>query len=173
LRLRDEHNFPSTTAGGQLACKRILYIPWSPKTRNEVDVASAFKLFISQAFSYANMQKCKSIGSLLNELSIIQEYLFSFLAFPAIGCGGFQFDLNTIAKCMLRETKNELKTQERKMNISFILLKNQQKIYDAFVSYLNELETIDLSVSHKMPTKKIDDNQLTIPFERRSRTLCC
>lgn len=62
MKLREENNFPSVTTGGKLACKRILYIPWAPQSRNEIDVAAAFKSFIAQAFSYANMYKCKNLG---------------------------------------------------------------------------------------------------------------
>jgi hypothetical protein len=69
---------------------------------------------------------------------------------------------------MLQETKNQLKLCKTKMHISFILLENQQNVYDAFVKCLNEIETIDLSVSHKIPTTKKDD-QSTIAYERQSR----
>lgn len=70
---------------------------------------------------------------------------------------------------MLRGTKNELKAQDSKMNVSFILLARQQDVYDAFSTYLDQLETVDLSVSHKLPTKNKDDRQSTISFEQRSR----
>jgi len=69
---------------------------------------------------------------------------------------------------MLRETQNQLKTSKIKMNISFILLANQQNVYDAFVKCLNDMETIDLTVSHKIPTTKKDD-QSKIAFNRKSK----
>ncbi len=69
---------------------------------------------------------------------------------------------------MLRETQNQLKICKIKMNISFILLTDQQNAYDAFVQRLNEMQTIDLTVSHKIPPKKKDD-QSTITYDSKSK----
>jgi hypothetical protein len=73
---------------------------------------------------------------------------------------------------MLHETRKQLTKQKTKMNISFILLPTQQNVYDAFVQRLNELETIDINVSHKIPTKKNDD-QSTIVYDRKSNRSKC
>lgn len=66
---------------------------------------------------------------------------------------------------MLRETQNQLKALKTKMNISFIL--NQQNVYDAFIKCLNDMESIDLSVSHRTSTTK--NNQSVIPYDRKSK----
>ncbi|CAF4640671.1 unnamed protein product, partial [Rotaria sp. Silwood2] len=131
--------FPDTTSGGTLPCKKIFFIPWSPISHDPADVKSSLSTFVSTAFIIANSAGLKNI------------------AFPAVGCGKFNFDPLIIAKYMLHETKKQIKTSKIKMNISFILLSNQQNVYDAFIKYLNLLESVDLTVSYNNPTKKKDD----------------
>ncbi|CAF4451508.1 unnamed protein product, partial [Adineta steineri] len=79
--------FPGTTSGGTLLCKNILFIPWSPDSRDENSIKSSLNTFIELAFAQANAVGCKSI------------------AFPAVGCGKFNFDPLLIAKYMLDETR--------------------------------------------------------------------
>ncbi|CAF1381804.1 unnamed protein product [Adineta steineri] len=140
--------FPGTTSGGTLPCKRILFIPWSPDSRDENSIKSSLNTFIELAFAQANVDGCKSI------------------AFPAVGCGKFNFDPLLIAKYMLDETRKQIKIQKSKMNILFILLADQQIVYDAFVKHLNQMVTIDLTVNQKIPTKQKDDHQ-TIGYDKK------
>ena len=72
---------------------------------------------------------------------------------------------------MLHETKKQLLAHKIKMNISFVLLPDQQTVYHAFLKQLNEIELTDLAVSHKTSTKNPDD-QLTIPYDKKSRHFC-
>jgi hypothetical protein len=70
---------------------------------------------------------------------------------------------------MLLETRKQLIANKIKMNISFILLANQQNVYDEFVKHLNAMETVNPMVSAKIPTKKIDDES-TIRYDQQSKS---
>lgn len=65
---------------------------------------------------------------------------------------------------MLDETHIQLKTLNPKLTVSFILLSNQQNVYDEFVKYLNNIQTSPSSTSPK-PKK---NNQLNIAYEEKS-----
>ncbi len=54
--------FPGTTSGGVLPCKKILFVPWSPVSHNENDVKASLSSFITVAFDSAILQGCKSLG---------------------------------------------------------------------------------------------------------------
>lgn len=92
-----------------------------------------------------------------------------FLAFPAIGCGKLNFDSSMIAKYMLRATRDILVNNKVKMNISFVLLPEQNDIYDKFIQYIHEMDVVDLKVSLKIPTKKSNDDQATIAYDKKSK----
>ena len=94
--------------------------------------------------------------------------LFVLLAFPAIGCGQFNFDPMLIARSMLLATRDQLKTLKSKIKVSFVLLPEQRNVYDAFVQCVNEIEAIDLNVTAKLPMTKKDD-RLSLPFDRKSK----
>lgn len=60
LKLADQ--FPDTTSGGTLPCKKIIFVPWTPVSRNPADVKSSLSSFIIIAFQNAFSEGCKSIG---------------------------------------------------------------------------------------------------------------
>ena len=69
---------------------------------------------------------------------------------------------------MLRETRNQLTKHKVKMNISFVLMADQQNVYNAFIKHLNEMQTVDPVVSQKLPTKKKVDPS-TIAYDQNSK----
>ncbi|CAF1935738.1 unnamed protein product [Rotaria magnacalcarata] len=148
IQLKSSNKFPGSIAGGRLSCKEIYFIPWSPDSHDSADVKSSLHSFVSAAYTLATAKGSKS------------------MAFHAVGCGKMNFDASTIAKYMLRETRKELIKIKIKMNISFVLLPSEQNVYDQFVKYLNQMETVDPLVSHKSPTKKQDD-QSTMTYDRK------
>lgn len=70
---------------------------------------------------------------------------------------------------MLLETREQIITNKVKKDVSFILLHDQQKVYDEFIRYLNHMEITDPKVSYMIPTKQNED-PLKIPYDRKSRT---
>ncbi|CAF4224636.1 unnamed protein product [Rotaria socialis] len=148
IQLKSSKQFPGSTTGGTLSCKEIYFIPWSPDSHDSADVKSSLHSFVSAAYTLAIAKGSKS------------------MAFHAVGCGKMNFDASTIAKYMLRETRKELIKIKIKMNISFVLLPSEQNVYDQFVKHLNQMETVDLLVSYKSPTKKQDD-QSTMAYDKK------
>ncbi|UJR14781.1 hypothetical protein I4U23_001769 [Adineta vaga] len=146
--LRSKEEFPSTATAGVLPCKKIFFIPWSADSHDDDDIKTSLSTFIATAFLFTNSDGYKSI------------------AFPAVGCGGFNFAPLTIAKYMLHEIREQLRVSKQKMNISLVLLANQQDVYDAFIQRLNELVAIDINVNQKSPSK-IKQDKSTIPYDRK------
>lgn len=89
------------------------------------------------------------------------------LAIPAVGCGKHNFDPSLIAEATLRETRKNLLEIESKMKVSFVLLKEDQHVYDAFVQRLDQLEAVDPAVSAK-PANKPTEDEVEIPYDRKS-----
>ena len=78
------------------------------------------------------------------------------VAFPSIGCGQLGFDPNTIAQHMIAETHQNLKHAiQSSLTVSFVLLPDQQKIYDAFINQLNVC-------------RLANDAPINMPFEKQS-----
>ncbi|CAF1511634.1 unnamed protein product [Adineta steineri] len=127
-----------TTSNGSLPCKRILFLPWqsSPAT-----LKPSLSEFISTAITHAVKNQYKTI------------------AFPSVGCGKLGFDPSIIAKYMIDETKRQLETINSKLDVSFILLPNQQNVYDEFVKYLN---------SNKTSPSNRTNNQMKISYAEKN-----
>ena len=60
--LKSSSQFPGTTSGGVLPCKKIFFVPWSSKSHDPADVKSSLSAFISEAFTLALTDGYRSIG---------------------------------------------------------------------------------------------------------------
>ena len=89
------------------------------------------------------------------------------LAIPAVGCGKHNFDPSLIAEATLSDTRKNLLEMESKMKVSFVFLKEDQRVYEAFVKRLDQLEAVDPAVSAK-PANKPTEDQPEIPYDRKS-----
>jgi hypothetical protein len=69
---------------------------------------------------------------------------------------------------MLNETRDQLKAAKIKMNISYVLLKSQPTVYDAFIKCLNEMEAVDIRIKPKVPPRK-NVSAESVPFDRKSK----
>ena len=77
------------------------------------------------------------------------------LAFPAIGCGGFQINENLIATTMIDAAREELNTNSAvSMKVTFAI--QQPHVYDAFCAQLQSRPTPNLSKSSS-PVQLNDD----------------
>ncbi|CAF1519475.1 unnamed protein product, partial [Didymodactylos carnosus] len=102
------------TSSGSLVCKKILFIPWSPKAKDLNVLKQSICWFTSNAVEYAWDNGYKSI------------------ALPAIGCGRFRINADIIAKMMIGEAERQLNNRQASLTISFVMLKQQQSVYDDF-----------------------------------------
>ena len=69
---------------------------------------------------------------------------------------------------MIDETQIQLLTNQSKIDVSFILLPNQQNVYDEFTKYLNGIRTAPATASKALPTRK-NDKQLKITYDEKSK----
>lgn len=69
---------------------------------------------------------------------------------------------------MINETQIQLLKMNSKMNISFILLPNQQNVYDEFVKYLNSIQTLPSTIIPKLSSIKKTTDQTKIPYDEKS-----
>ncbi|CAF3934972.1 unnamed protein product [Rotaria magnacalcarata] len=90
-------------------------------------------------------------------------YVRFILAFPSVGCGKLGFDPSIIAQHMIDETEAQLISSKSTMNVSFILVQEQQNVYDAFVKYLNTIQTNVAQQSSKSKTSQ----HLKIPYDEK------
>ncbi|CAF0805827.1 unnamed protein product [Adineta ricciae] len=146
--IQSSDSFPSVTSAGGLSSKKIFFIPWSADSNDDDDIQTSLSIFIGTAFQYTLSHGFKSI------------------AFPTVGCGGFNISPLTIAKYMLKEIRKQLKFCKQKMNISVVVLADQKDVFDAFVKRLNELITVDPNINEKIsPARRTDQSR--IAFDRK------
>lgn len=69
---------------------------------------------------------------------------------------------------MLDETHIQLQSLNSKMDVSFVLVQDQQNVYDEFVKYLNTIQT-SVSTTPKTPPKPKTTNPLNIPYDVKSK----
>lgn len=71
---------------------------------------------------------------------------------------------------MLDETITRLISTDTQINVSFVLVPNQQNVYDAFIKCLNSLQSNPL----KQPVKTVaatanNNNRTNIPYDMKSK----
>ncbi|CAF3089011.1 unnamed protein product [Rotaria sp. Silwood2] len=138
----------AVTSNGTLPCKRILFIPWKSNSPNPTSLKTSLSEFVSIAITYVFTNGFKT------------------LAFPSVGCGKFGFDPSIIAKHMIDETVVQLVSNTYNIDVSFILLSNQQNVYDAFVTYLNTIQTHPKNLPKQNP-KNTTNHHSKIPYEEK------
>ena len=67
---------------------------------------------------------------------------------------------------MIDETRDALTSIGTKLDVSFILLANQQNVYDEFIKYLNE----DGSAQPDAVTTRKSDVQESISYDEKGKT---
>ncbi|CAF1451106.1 unnamed protein product [Rotaria magnacalcarata] len=135
----------TATSNGLLPCKEILFIPWRGDQSDLSSLKKTLGEFVSTAIKYAFENGRTS------------------LAFPSVGCGKLGFDPSIIAQHMIDETEAQLISSKSTMNVSFILVQEQQNVYDAFVKYLNTIQTNVAQQSSKSKTSQ----HLKIPYDEK------
>jgi len=119
------------TAGGQLLCKRLFFLPWTTEQLDNVTLRQTIQIFFTTAIHHALETKKTS------------------LAFPALGCGELKYDPNIIAEIILEETQ---RYANYNLKILIVLLPNKSEDYRAFCVKLAELRQ---KTSLKNPTELI------------------
>lgn len=131
---------------GQLQCRKILFVRWHIDETNKEVFYQSIRNFVSEAVQYA-----------------IKGH-YTSIAFPSIGCGLLNFDKNIIANEMLVEAQKQLLAANVLLQIIFVILSDQNDVYQTFQSKLENLqkgqiETMDSQISYKLTSKYMIENQ--------------
>ncbi|CAF1256157.1 unnamed protein product [Didymodactylos carnosus] len=124
-----------STPPGNLSCKRIFFVSWTPYT-DETILRQSIIDFMSNSIQNAIAHNFKSI------------------AFPAIGCGDYNCSIDIVVKTMVKEAKNQLTIRNVPLQILFIIQPNKQNIYDEFCKQVVSAE----SKSEDPPLNQITDS---------------
>jgi len=131
---------PFETNSGQLSCRKLLFLPWNTDQRSQEAFYQSIRNFVTKAVQHAIKAHHTSI------------------AFPAIGCGKFNFDKNVIANEMLVEAQKQLLTANVLLQIIFVILPEKNDVYEAFQAKLESLqkgkiETNDTQIKYNLTSK--------------------
>ncbi|CAF3683750.1 unnamed protein product [Rotaria sordida] len=121
--------FITETTGGELNCKKILFVNWSLPTMitNEDYLSDSIRLFISKSIQYVIMNSQQ-------ENLKIQSIAF---AVPD-SCKHEQI----LAEEMVEETINQINlTKSLSLKVSFILLPDQQTLHQQFLNVIQTIQT--------------------------------
>ncbi|CAF4205137.1 unnamed protein product [Rotaria sp. Silwood2] len=114
------------TTGGNLPCKQIIFRSWIFDKIQIQNLRPSIARFVTSVISYA----------LHNKLTTI--------AFPSIDCESLDVDPKLIAEYMIDETYQQLKNSiHSSLIISFVLLPQQQSVFDAFADQLETIRIIE------------------------------
>jgi hypothetical protein len=106
------------TAGGQLLCQSLFFLPWATEKLDDANLVRTIHAFFTTAIEYAVKKGKTSI------------------AFPALGCGALQYNPKAIAEVILGETQ---RYANYNLKILIVLLEDKREAYEAFCVKLAEL----------------------------------
>ncbi|CAF1357967.1 unnamed protein product [Rotaria magnacalcarata] len=108
---------------GNLQCRRLLFLTWKINQSSDEAFYQSIRNFVSTAVQHAI------------------KFHHTSIAFPPIGCGGYNFDKTVVAHEMLTEAQRQLISANVLLQIDFIILPNQTDVFGIFQSKLESLQT--------------------------------
>ncbi|CAF4464247.1 unnamed protein product [Rotaria socialis] len=133
---------PFETNSGNLSCRRLLFLPWEINVTSQDAFYQSIRNFVSKAIQHAIKVHHTSI------------------AFPSIGCGKLSVDKNIVANEMLVEAQTQLLSANVLLQINFVILPEQNDVFEAFQMKLEnlqrgDLETKNFQIAYNFSTLKI------------------
>ena len=110
-----------TTPAGNLSCKRIFFLKWEPD-ENEIKLRQSINDFIS------------------NVIQNVLSYSYDSIAFPSIGSGHSNISNIIIIKTLINQLIYQIKNRNLSLIIKFIILPDQNQIYQQFSQELLTVE---------------------------------
>ena len=120
----DESNPQSlliSTPAGNLSCKRIFFIKWNPDENISI-LRQSISDFIS------------------NVIQNVLSYQYNSVAFPSIGSNHSNISRKTIIQILIQQLIYQIKSRNLSLIIKFIILPDQQQIYQLFEEELLKSE---------------------------------
>ncbi|CAF4338578.1 unnamed protein product [Rotaria magnacalcarata] len=120
---------PFELDSGQLLCRKLLFLTWNINQTSQEAFYQSIRNFVSKAVQYAIKAHHTSI------------------AFPAIGCGKFNFDKNIVANEMLVEAQRQLLSANVLLQINFVILPTQNDVFEIFQAKLESLQKGNVEIN--------------------------
>ncbi|CAF3851388.1 unnamed protein product [Rotaria sordida] len=119
---------PFETDSGQLLCRKLLFLTWQINQTSQKAFYQSIRNFVRKAVQHAIKAHHTSI------------------AFPAIGCGKYNFDKNIVANEMLIEAQTQLLSANVLLQINFVILPDENDVFDTFQAKLKSLQKGDTEI---------------------------
>ncbi|CAF1094066.1 unnamed protein product [Rotaria sordida] len=126
---------------GKLQCRRLLFLTWQINQTSQEAFYQSIRNFVNTAIQHAI------------------KFHHTSIAFPAIGCGKYNFDKNIVAHEMLTEAQRQLLSANVLLQINFIILPDQNDVYEIFQAKLESLQKGEHSTRN--------DNHVTYNFTKK------
>jgi hypothetical protein len=110
-----------STPPGNLSCKKIFFLKWKPD-ENESLLRQSISDFI------------------WNVIQNVLSYKFDSIAFPPIGCGHSNIPQDIIIQTLINQLIYQIKTRNLSLLIKFVILPDENEIYQQFSQYLRQSE---------------------------------
>jgi len=106
-----------STIPGNLLCKRIFFLKWKPD-ENENILRQSINDFI------------------WNVIQNVLSYQYDSIAFPSIGCGHSNISTQIIIQTLINQLIYQIKNRNLSLIIKFIILPDDNQIYQQFYQQL-------------------------------------
>ncbi|CAF3357209.1 unnamed protein product [Rotaria socialis] len=113
---------PFEIDSGNLQCRKLLFLTWKINQTSDEAFYQSIRNFVSTAVQHAI------------------KFHHTSIAFPSIGCGGYNFDKTVVAHEMLTEAQRQLISANVLLKINFIILPNETDVFGIFQSKLESLQ---------------------------------
>ncbi|CAF2651673.1 unnamed protein product [Rotaria sp. Silwood2] len=120
---------PLEIDSGQLLCRKLLFLTWQINQTSQEAFYQSIRNFVSKAVQHAIKAHHTSI------------------AFPAIGCGKYNFDKNIVANEMLIEAQTQLLSANVLLQINFVILPTENDVFNIFQAKLESLQKGNVEIN--------------------------
>jgi hypothetical protein len=121
------------TNGGTLNCKQILFSTWAPLINDDQELRKSIDMFVSKSIEYA-----------------IKDRNLTSMAFAISDA---QTNERVLVEEMIAIAKKQLESKKLQLNISFILLPEQQTLHNQFFTQLGAMQDIYAQVDFPAASK--------------------
>ena len=109
----DPNSILIATPPGKLPCKQIFFLRWIPDL-DEAVLKQSIRDFIS------------------NVIQSMLVHRYESIAFPAIGCGGYNCSVPVVVDTMVSTIKRELRNRKLPWTVKFVIQPDKQDVHDMF-----------------------------------------
>lgn len=110
------------TDSGELQCRRLLFLTWKIDQTTQENFFQSIRNFVNTAVQHAI------------------KFHHTSIAFPAIGCGKYNFDKSIVAHEMLGEVQRQLLSANVLLQVNISVLPTDNEVFEIFHAKLESLQ---------------------------------